>query len=113
MEDKKHAFHLPFCIFNFELPPRLAVVAPAAAATAVAAAVAVTTSAPSAVAAAPAAAARPAVGLRLGLVDGEVTAVHVFAVELLDGRLCVLGRRHLDEAEAARAPGLAILYDRC
>src|ERR687884_138745 len=71
------------------LPSRLAVAAAAATATAAAAAV---TAGP-------------------GLVDRQVAAAELLAVELLDGGLALLARRHLDEAEAARAARVAILDD--
>lgn len=44
----------------------------------------------------------------LGLVDGEVTAVDVLAVEGRDGGLRLGVVRHFDEAEAAGTTGLAI-----
>src|SRR5947209_9052257 len=49
---------------------------------------------------------------RLGDVDGQVPAVEVVAVELSDGSLALFLRGHLDEAEATRAAGVAILNDR-
>src|SRR5262245_59472691 len=44
------------------------------------------------------------------LVDPERAAVHLEAVELLDGGLG-LGRSHVDEGETARLAGLAIIDD--
>src|ERR1044071_7680699 len=65
---------------------------------------------------APGAALEPAAAVavlaRLGDVDGQVTAVEVVTVELSDGGLALFLRRHLDEAEAARAARVAILDDR-
>jgi len=78
------------------LPPAAAVATAAAAATATAVAAAATTAAATAWLAG------------LGLVDGEVAAVKVGAVELFDRRAArgLLGV--LDEAEATRASGFTI-----
>ena len=75
----------------------------------VASTTAAVTTAISAALAAPSAAvaAAPSVLTRPGLVDGEVAAVHVFAVKCLDGGLRLLVASHLNEAEAlgtARVP---------
>src|SRR5205085_12504296 len=78
-----------FCLFTFALPARLAVAA-AASAAAVAAAL--------------------DAGPRL--VNGQRATAELFAVELLDGRCRSFGRRHLDEAEAARATRVAVFDDR-
>src|SRR3972149_8153233 len=48
----------------------------------------------------------------LGLVHLECAAFELLAVELLDGLLSLAVRTHLNEAEAARLPGLAIGDDR-
>src|SRR5919107_1616013 len=65
-------------------------------------------------AAAPEAAATAAAAILAGprLVDRQVAAAELLAVELRDGRLALFARRHLDEAEAARAARVAILDDR-
>src|SRR5215211_814400 len=63
-------------------------------------------------AAAVTAAAAAAVFTRTRLVDGQRAAAELPAVELFDGRGRALGRRHLDEAEAARAPGVAVFDHR-
>jgi len=42
------------------------------------------------------------------LVDAELTSIEVGTIELLQRRLSLLGRRHLDEGEAARATCLSI-----
>src|ERR1051326_5971139 len=62
-------------------------------------------------AAASAASARPAILARARLVDRQAATVQVFAVELLDGGLALFLRRHLDEAEAARAARVAVFDD--
>src|SRR6516165_8893609 len=79
--------------------------APAAATAAVAA----TTTAAAAVAAA--ATATAPVLARPGLVDGEVTAAGELAVQGGDGRLRLLVRLHLHEAEPFRAPGVTVHDD--
>src|ERR1043165_1023789 len=75
-----------------------------AAAAAIAAAVAASAEA----AASTAATARPAILARTRLVDRQAATVQVFAVELLNGGLALFLRRHLDEAEAARAARVAV-----
>src|SRR5438309_11878160 len=47
----------------------------------------------------------------LGDLDLQRAPVELLAVELLDGRIGLLGRRHLHEAESARAPGVTV-HDR-
>src|SRR5437762_13331981 len=69
----------------------------------------VATAAPVA-AAVPAALAARAPGL--GNLDLQRPAVHFLTVELLDRRVRIFGRRHLDEAESARAAGLLLHHDR-
>src|SRR5437763_13357267 len=49
---------------------------------------------------------------RIGDVDGQVPAVEVVAVKSSDGGLALFLRRHLDEAEAARAARVAVFDDR-
>src|SRR5262245_19559078 len=51
-------------------------------------------------------------GALTGLGDGELAAVELVAVQLLDGAVGLLGRAHLDEPEAARLAGRAIGDDR-
>src|SRR5687768_4722615 len=83
----------------------------AAATPASAAAAAVAAAAPAAAAAAvpaAAAAAARAVFTGLGLVDGEVAAHVVLAVEGGDGRLGLLVGGHLDEPEALGAAGVPV-----
>src|SRR6185503_667216 len=48
----------------------------------------------------------------LGALDLNGPAVNRRAVELADGLLGVLGRRHFDEAEAARTARVAVGHDR-
>src|SRR3989441_2675190 len=48
----------------------------------------------------------------LGDLDLQRAPVEFLAVELLDGRIGLLGRRHLHEAESARAPGVTVHDDR-
>src|SRR5947209_7240286 len=90
---------LPFCLFTFALPARLAVVASAAAAVAAtviaiaataapASATTTTSTAATTVAAAPAAA---SVSLRSSFVDGHVATANVLAVEHLDCFGCFFG----------------------
>src|SRR5438067_2508584 len=79
-------FSFAFCLFTFALPARLAVAASAVAASALDA------------------------GPRL--VDGQRATAELLAVELLDGRRRAFWRRHLDEAEAARAARVAVFDDR-
>src|ERR1700759_5286033 len=52
-----------------------------------------------------------AVLARLGDVDGQATTVEIVAVEPSDGGLALFFRGHLDEAEAARAPRVAVFDD--
>src|SRR5690349_13883455 len=54
-----------------------------------------------------AAAAVAASAALLSLVDAQRATAELLAIEILDGARCV-GARHLDEAEAARAAGVAI-----
>src|SRR3954469_7560839 len=86
-----------------------------AAATVAAAATAAAAATPTVAAAAPAAAATvttAAAGfLGLGLVDGEVTAVVLGAVEGVDRGSRFFVRAHLDEAEALASAALAVLDD--
>src|SRR5262245_43169975 len=49
---------------------------------------------------------------RLGELHTQPPPIQLLAVELFDRRLGLFGRRHLDEAEATRAPGLPVHYDR-
>src|SRR5712691_10604976 len=60
--------------------------------------------------AAPVPAAARALGL--GKLDLQRPAIHLMTVELLDRRLGLFGRRHLDEAEPARAIGALLHHDR-
>src|SRR5262245_16760863 len=53
------------------------------------------------------------VGALLGLAHIELPALDVTAVQGRDGLLGLVVRAHLDEPEAARAPGLAVGDDRC
>src|SRR5439155_9696776 len=67
--------------------------------------------------AAPVVAAVPAAALAAGAPGlGDLVlqrpAVHFLTVELLDRRVRIFGRRHLDEAEPARAAGLLLHHDR-
>src|SRR5690349_14009774 len=48
----------------------------------------------------------------LGLVDDELASVHLKAVQGVDGFLALFIVGHLDETEAARAPGFAVDDDR-
>ena len=103
---------------------RLPATAPAAAAaTATTAATAATTAAAttaaataataaeSAAAASTAAAAAATATAILGLLDGDLTALDVAAVDLLDRLARLVFGRHFDEAEAARTAGLTIRDD--
>src|SRR2546426_1179715 len=63
--------------------------------------------------AAPAGAPRsPTSASALGQLDLELTAIELVAVEARDRLVGLLGRRHLDEAEPARAAGVPIDDDR-
>src|SRR5262245_10821942 len=60
----------------------------------------------------PATASSPAAKARgLGELHTQPPPIQLLAVELFDRRLGLFGRRHLDEAETARAPGLPVHYD--
>src|SRR2546429_8041816 len=67
---------------------------------------------PPAAAAVPTAAPTAARARRLGELDLQRPAIDLLTVELLDCGLGRLGRRHLDEAKPARAPGVTVRYDR-
>src|SRR5438477_620811 len=58
-----------------------------------------------------AAAATAAAAGRLGLLDLNGPAVETGAVQLADGLLGLLRRRHLDEPEAARAASVPVCHD--
>src|SRR5262245_16229855 len=60
---------------------------------------------------APAPAAAAAATALFGLVNAEVAAVERRAVHLVDRLLGGLGRRHLDEGEAARSAALAVEHE--
>ena len=49
---------------------------------------------------------------RVRQLDLELTAIELVAIETLDGLVGFLGRRHLDETEPARSPGVSI-HDDC
>src|SRR3989442_9583029 len=67
---------------------------------------------PAAIAAAEAAAGTAAVGTFPGLADGQLSSIHVPAVQHRDRGLRVLGRAHLHEGEAPGATGFAVHDDR-
>src|SRR5712691_6958667 len=56
-------------------------------------------------------AAAPAATGRIRQLDLQRPAVHFLPVELLHGLSSLLGRRHLDEAKAARTAGVPVRYD--
>src|SRR5256886_7746411 len=58
-----------------------------------------------------AAAAGSAAARRVGFLDLDVASLEVGVVQLADRLIGVLGRRHLDEAEAARLTRVAIGHD--
>src|SRR5438094_257963 len=94
--------------FSFRLPPGLPPSAFAAATAAIPAATTVTAAAP----AAPAteAAAARSLGARARFVHREVPAAELMVVELVDRRLGLLVRRHLDEREPTRAAGRHVAH---
>jgi hypothetical protein len=105
---------LPFNFFLLPwlLPAWFAVVAAgtpitiaiaAATATAAAATITTTTAAVTATVATATVATAPTIRPRPSFIDGQIAAVKVLAVELLDCRRCFFRRSHLDEAEASRA----------
>jgi len=52
-----------------------------------------------------------ALGLRLGLINGQIATVQVRAVEGVDGFLSLVRRAHGDETEAAGPASLAIRHE--
>src|SRR5205085_5646362 len=81
-----------------------------AAATSAATAAAITAAAEATTAAS--AASRPSTFARARLVDGQGAATQSLSVELCDSGLAFFLCGHLDEAEAASTPGVAVFDDR-